>query len=78
MLTVIPANCFKNSGLKRIVVRSKITEIKGRAFEGCKELESLEINCEQLTEIGNLAFAESGIRSFPGAKQLRSIGDGAF
>ena len=65
---MIPANCFKNSGLEKIVVRSKIRAIKGRAFEGCKKLEYLEINCEQLTEIGNLAFAESGIRSFPKAK----------
>ena len=40
-ITSLPNECFKNSGLKRIVIPDQITSINSYCFEGCTKLTSV-------------------------------------
>lgn len=57
--------CLNNTDLKSIDL-SKLTKLKrvpARAFMGCTNLTHANINCPSLTEIGDQAFASTGIYS---------------
>ena len=55
-LTSIPIGLFKNSGLKSIVIPSKVDDLGGDAFAGCSALENVEIKAN-LKRIYHQAFA---------------------
>ncbi len=70
------ANC---TGIESIALPSSLTSIDMNAFWQCENLVSVEFPIDsQLTEIGNYAFAETGIEVFTAYPTLQTIKAHAF
>lgn len=63
--------------IKKLIVRSGITEIGEAEFFGCSNLQEVEI-APSVTTIGKGAFANAGIHTIRGMDGVLTIGDYAF
>ncbi len=57
----ISDNAFRNTPLESVTLSDSITVIGARAFDGCKNLTAIDL--KNVTEIGAMAFRESGLTS---------------
>lgn len=78
----IGVSCFKNSGITTLdVTKSKnLTEIPDSAFEGCKNLKSINISNSNILNIGSKSFCdctELYVENLD-LSNIQSIGDYAF
>ena len=56
-VTSLPSECFKNSGLKRIVIPDQITSIGSYCFEGCTKLTSVTFHETKNISLYSYAFS---------------------
>ena len=75
----IGAFAFSDSGLFELVCGENLEVIRSGAFYGCSGLTRIDFdeNCA-LTEIGNYAFAGTGITEFRVPSSVTSFGNGVF
>lgn len=63
-LTIIPSHLFYNcTSLETITIPENITEISRYSFYGCSSLKEIVFNDNNLSKIGEYAFAGSGIEN---------------
>lgn len=75
----IPASFCAYSGIRNITLPTTITEIGQSAFLGTSGLQQIDLSkCNNLTVIGNNAFAASGITSATLPTSLKLIKSNAF
>ncbi len=79
-LTEIQLNAFQNcTHLYGITIPASVQTIGANAFYCCSQLASVQFeNSSSLTEIGDTAFAWSGLESFNSPESLETIGKDAF
>ena len=56
-VTYLPSECFKDSGLKRIVIPDQIKSIDSYCFEGCTKLTSVTFHETKNITLSNYAFS---------------------
>ena len=82
-ITSIGISCFKNSGIETLdITKSKnLTEIPDSAFEGCKNLSSIDISNSNISNIGAKSFYQCKklySENLDLSNNIKSIGDEAF
>ena len=74
---LVPWNNYKDS-IFAVVISSGVTSVSERAFEGCKNLESVNI-AQTVTKIGDYAFADcTGLKSAVLDENLYKSSNGLF
>ncbi|MBR7117154.1 MAG: leucine-rich repeat domain-containing protein [Clostridia bacterium] len=74
----IKASAFEgNTSITTVILPDTVKTIGNRAFKGCTMLESIGFG-NQLTSIGSLAFANSGLKNVVIPDTVQAIGNAAF
>lgn len=68
---------FKNSEISSVRLPKHLVEIQGYAFEGCKNLKTIEFP-SSLKEIGDMAFFGSGLTHVTVPGNVQSVGESCF
>ena len=68
-------NCVK---LTEFIVPNNVSTIGDYAFSGCIKLETITLNSNRLTEIGNYAFEKCPFKGIDLPNTIVTIGNGAF
>jgi hypothetical protein len=79
-VTQIFTNAFHNNkpeNIESVVIPSTLTKIGAGAFWKCVNLKSINVG-ENVTEIGRLAFCESGLTDVYIPDSVKNIGEMAF
>ena len=74
---VFPAAFIDNCYLEAITFPNKLYDVFAYAFSGCVNLKSVSLN-EDIKNIGDFAFAQSGIKSIDIPRGAEMIGEYAF
>ncbi|MCH5164232.1 MAG: leucine-rich repeat protein [Clostridiales bacterium] len=69
---------FANSGLTSFTIPSSVTSIGYNAFDGCKNLKSINFNNCGITKINSSTFQNSGLESITIPSGVKSIDSNAF
>ena len=77
-LTEIPDELLTGSNIQSVIIPSRVERIGNGAFESCRKLTDVAVRANNLTEIGDWAFAYAPITSFPMPETVTSIGSLAF
>jgi len=72
----IGVNAFENTRLTAVVLGQNIRSVPTSAFEGTRQLTSIDLNA--VTHIGTRAFANSGLQGAVTGESVVSIGQEAF
>ncbi len=76
--TTVPVDTFENCiNLEGVSFPESITKVEDSAFMGCSSLENIQIS-SHIENIGNYAFASSGVINPVLPETLTTIGNGAF
>lgn len=75
--TTYGVEVFMASGIKKVTFESGITRVDDYLFSGARNLEEVELS-EEITEIGDGAFFNSGIEEIDLPDSITSIGASAF
>lgn len=76
-IEIMPASIFLDSGLREIILPTKLKKISGESFSGTINLRNITIS-ESIIEIGNRAFYKSGLTNITFHNGLEKIGYMAF
>lgn len=70
---------YSSYNLLLVQFKNTFTKINDGMFRGCSKLQNVTFeNPSVITEIGEYAFASTGLTKFPNLPNLESIGDSAF
>ena len=79
-ITKLPTALFKgSSALTNVTLQGSITSIGASCFDGCSALTGLDANAiSEVTTLGNYAFENTGLTTFPALTKVTSMGYNCF